>query len=72
MAAYQRAASFYRVVPAHPDDAWVIEPVATSEEYRGRGLIGYLLEAIMDDGRERGYKKAGLGMFMGNDPAQRA
>ena len=47
VAAYRRAASFYRVVPAHPEDVWVVEHVATSEEYRGQGLIGHLLEAIM-------------------------
>jgi RimJ/RimL family protein N-acetyltransferase len=69
---YERAASFYRVVPAHPDEAWVIEHVATSEEFRGLGLISDLLETIMKRGREQGFKKVELGMFIGNRPAQRA
>ena len=69
VAAYQRAASFYRVVPAHPEDVWVLEHGAISEEYRGQGIIGYLIDALMERGRERGYKKTEFGMFMGHDSA---
>ena len=71
-AAYERAASFYRVVPTHAEDVWVIEHAAISEGYRGQGIIGYLFDGIMDRGRERGYTRAEFGMFMGHDSALKA
>ncbi|MBU1944420.1 MAG: GNAT family N-acetyltransferase [Actinobacteria bacterium] len=60
------------VEPRHPDGAWRIENVATFQEYRGRGLVGALLEEIVALGVERGHRVADLGCFISNEPAIRA
>lgn len=72
MAAYERAACFYRVVPIHPEGVWVVEHGVTSEGYRGQKIIGQLMKFSLDYARERGYKKVELGMFMGHDSALKA
>lgn len=60
------------VEPRHPDGAWRIENAGAFPEYRGRGLVGALLDEIVERGRERGYQVADLGCFIGNEPARRA
>jgi translation initiation factor 4G len=56
----------------HEPGAWVIEHVATHPEYRRRGLVDRLMHEMMDRGRERGATTADIGVYIGNDPAQRA
>ena len=63
-----------RVLPCVPEGlegAWIIDSVATLPEYRGLGLAGRLLESIMDQGRERGFRLAQINIYIGNIPAQR-
>lgn len=54
------------------DDTWIIAWVATGPEYRRRGLCDSLLTKIMAVGRARGATVADVGVYIGNDAAQRA
>jgi translation initiation factor 4G len=67
-----RIAPFLECLPEAPDDAWVVEFVATKPEHRGRGLVKALLEAILERGRERGHARSQIAVLIGNLPAQRA
>lgn len=67
-----RIAPFLKCIVDTADDSWVIEWVATSPEYRGKGLVRTLLHAILDHGRERGHKLMQIAVLIGNTPAQRA
>ena len=64
-----------RVLCCMPEDtevAWIIDSVATLPEYRRKGLVDRLLVAILDKGRQEGFKKAQISIYIGNQPAQRA
>jgi ribosomal protein S18 acetylase RimI-like enzyme len=52
--------------------AWVIENAATSPEYRRQGLIQELIAKMLDRGEKRGYRRAQIGVLIGNDKAQKA
>lgn len=67
-----RVAPFMTCIPDTPEEAWVVEWVATRPEHRGRGLIRDLLQAIIARGRERGHDLLQVGVLIGNTPAQRA
>ena len=54
------------------DGAWTIENVATLPEYRGRNLVGELMKGELDVARNKGFKRAQISFFMGNDAAERA
>ncbi|MDM7999008.1 MAG: GNAT family N-acetyltransferase [Dehalococcoidia bacterium] len=53
-------------------DAWVVEQVATRPEYRRIGAISKLLEAVLDRGRQLGFKRAQVSFYIGNTPGERA
>jgi translation initiation factor 4G len=72
IAGWQRACSVAHVAPDHVPEAWVIENVATLPEFRRRGLVDRLLVEILERGGSRGATIADIGVFIGNDPAQRA
>jgi ribosomal protein S18 acetylase RimI-like enzyme len=46
--------------------------VATLPEFRRRGLVDRLMEAMLERAVARGAKVADISVFIGNDPAQRA
>jgi len=58
--------------PESPEDRWVIEWVATVPEFRGRGIVQQLLLAILEKGREQGFRKAQVAYLLGNEPARRS
>ena len=58
--------------PNPPDDRWTVEWVATVPDFRGRGIVQKLLAAILEKGRERGYRKAQIAYLIGNTLAQRS
>jgi len=68
----QRIAPFLSCVPELPEEAWILEWVATAPQYRGKGLTRALLGAILDVGRQRGHTLSQIGVLIGNTPAQRA
>lgn len=55
-----------------PEDFWIVESVATFPEFRRRGLVEALLDAIIAEGRQRGYTKMQISVLIGNTPAQNA
>ncbi len=67
-----RAGSFLNVAPEHDENTWVVEHVATSPEFRRRGLTDRLLTEILDRGRARGCTTADIGVLLENDRAQAA
>jgi translation initiation factor 4G len=71
-ALFERVAPFLTCAPEQPDDAWIVEWVATRPEHRGKGLVRALLPAVVDAGRRRGHGRFQIGVLIGNTPAQRA
>lgn len=53
-------------------DAWVVEQVATRPESRRMGAISNLLEAVLDQGRKAGFKRAQVSFYIGNTAGERA
>ncbi|MEW6268149.1 MAG: GNAT family N-acetyltransferase [Thermodesulfobacteriota bacterium] len=67
-----RIVPFLTCIPETPEDAWVVEWVATRPEHRGKGVIKTLLEEVIARGRARGHSTVQIGVLIGNTPAQRA
>ena len=67
-----RALTILNVAPEHVPGAWIVEDVATRPEFRRRGLIDALMQEIMERGRKRGATVSDIGVFIGNDSAQKA
>ncbi len=66
-----RAGSILHVIPDHGDaHPWIVEHVATKQEFRRQGLVERLMAAQLDLGRQRGASTADIGVLIGNDPAQ--
>jgi translation initiation factor 4G len=68
----KRALTILNVAPEHVPGAWIIESVATRPELRRRGLVDALMREIMERGRQRGATLSDIGVFIGNDSAQKA
>ena len=71
-AGWSRAGTIGLVATEHVPGAWITENVATLPEFRRRGLVDRLLAEIMDRGRAKGAMIGEVGVFIGNDSAQRA
>lgn len=68
----KRALTVRNVVPEHVPGAWIIESVATRAEFRRSGLVDALIREMMERGRRRGAIVSDIGVFIGNDSAQKA
>ncbi len=68
----ERMAPFLAVNPSTPDDALVVENVATLEGFRRRGLVNALMEDAVSKGRREGFSRMQISCFIGNTPAERA
>lgn len=71
-AGWSRAGTIGLVAPEHVPGAWITENVATLPEFRRRGLVDRLVAEIMNRGRAKGAMIGEVGVFIGNDSAQRA
>ncbi len=69
---WMRAATIALVETEHAPGAWITENVATKPEFRRRGLVDKLLAEMMERGRSKDATVADIGVFIGNDNAQRA
>ncbi len=70
--ANKRAERVLCCIPDDAQDAWIIDSVATLPEYRRKGLVDRLLVAILEKGRQKGFRCAQINLYIGNHPAQRA
>jgi len=70
--AYLGLEAYQRALPQQKDGVWTVEWVWTVPAQRGRGLIGTLLERLLDEGRRRDYALAQVTTFIGNAAAERA
>jgi ribosomal protein S18 acetylase RimI-like enzyme len=59
-------------IPPPVEGAWTIDSVATLPAYRNQGIADSLIERILAEGRQKGYRQAELAIYLGNTPAQRA
>jgi ribosomal protein S18 acetylase RimI-like enzyme len=67
-----RFAPFLTCVPEQRPGTWIVEWVATRPEFRRRGLVDTLLEAILAAGRAEGHRTAQVSVLIGNAPAEAA
>ncbi len=68
----KRVESYELLGYPNPDGLWIVEWVATKPDFRGRGIIRALLEAILEMGREKGFERSQIGYLLGNIPAKSA
>lgn len=54
------------------ESAWMIEHVATRPSHRGLGLAARLLDHALAQGRDRGFPRAQITFYIGNDAAERS
>jgi ribosomal protein S18 acetylase RimI-like enzyme len=59
-------------IPEAVEGAWVIDSVATLPEYRRRGIVSRLLEEIIEKGRQKGFRRSQINIYIGNTAAQKA
>jgi translation initiation factor 4G len=70
--ANKRAERVLCCIPEDSEGAWIIDSVATLPEYRRQGLVDRLLLSILDRGRQKGFQRAQINIYIGNMPAQSA
>jgi ribosomal protein S18 acetylase RimI-like enzyme len=70
--ANKRAERVLCCIPEDTEGAWIIDSVATVPEYRRKGLIDRLLAAILEKGRQEGFQRAQISIYIGNRTAQHA
>jgi ribosomal protein S18 acetylase RimI-like enzyme len=58
-------------IPEPIEGAWMIDSVASVPEFRRLGVVSTLLDAVMKKGRDKGFRKAQVNIYIGNTPAQR-
>ena len=68
----KRAERVLCCIPEDTEGAWITDSVATLPEYRRKGLVDRLLAAILEKGRQEGFQKAQISIYIGNIAAQRA
>ena len=67
-----RSARVLGCIPDEVKGAWVIDSVATLPEFRRRGIVSRLLEEMLERGRNQGFRRAQVNIYIGNRAAQRA
>ena len=58
-------------IPEPAEGAWVIDSVAVAPAFRRQGLVSRLLEAALEQGRDGGFRRAQVNIYIGNVAAQR-
>merc|ERR1712232_1014122 len=67
------AAWFFDGFPKAPEDRWIIECTVVKEKYRRNKVFSKLMTEILRIGKEeKGFQKAQIRVFIGNDRAQKA
>jgi ribosomal protein S18 acetylase RimI-like enzyme len=68
----KRAERVLCCIPEDTEGAWIIDSVATLPQYRRKGLVDRLLAAILEKGRQEGFRRTQISIYIGNIAAQRA
>ena len=68
----KRAERVLCCIPEDTEGAWIIDSVATLPQYRRKGLVDRLLAAILEKGRQEGFRRTQSSIYIGNIAAQRA
>ena len=68
----KRAERVLCCIPDEAPDVWIIDSVATVPAYRRKGVADRLLTAILEKGRQEGFRRAQISIYIGNRSAQRA
>ncbi len=68
---YERLEPFRSGMPEPRPGLWTIEWVATVQPMRRQGNVTALMENILGEGRSKGYSRAQITTFIGNDAASR-
>ncbi len=71
-AAFMRMKSFLDCMPDETPGSWILENVAAIPEVRRQGIISKLLTDMVEKGKLKGFKRAQIGVFIGNTPARGA
>lgn len=58
-------------IPEPVESAWMIDSVAAVQEFRRQGIVSKLLEAVLKQGGDKGFRQAQVNIYIGNTPAQR-
>lgn len=58
-------------IPDSVEEAWVIDSVAAVQRFRRKGIVGKLLTLMLEKGRQKGFKRAQINIYIGNIHAQR-
>ena len=58
-------------IPELAKGAWVVDSVAAVHEFRRKGIVSKLLKEILLTGKQRGFKRAQINIYIGNVAAQR-
>lgn len=58
-------------IPESVEGAWVVDSVAAVHELRRKGIVSKLLKEILRKGRQQGFKRAQINIYIGNVAAQR-
>jgi ribosomal protein S18 acetylase RimI-like enzyme len=69
--AMKRSQRVLSCIPEDVEGAWVVDSVATVPELRRQGITSKLLEKILERGRNQGFRRAQINIYIGNIPAQR-
>ena len=67
----KRAERVLCCIPDEATDVWIIDSVATVPAYRRKGVAHRLLTAILEKGRQEGFRRAQISIYIGNLSAQR-
>jgi len=68
----KRAERVLCCIPEDTEGAWIIDSVATVPKHRRKGLVDRLLATILEKGRQEGFRRAQINIYIGNLPAQSA
>ncbi len=59
-------------IPAEVEGAWIIDSVATVPDFRRKGMADRLLDEMIERGRQGGFRRSQINIYIGNTAAQRA
>ena len=69
--AMERFAPVLTCLAEEPQNAWVLEHVATFPRFRGKGLAGGVVSRVIEEGFAAGWRRVQVSLFLGNEVARK-